>query len=76
MFAKIAWVCTFLAVGLLVWCGLCLIWSVDSRQEGNALIVEDQEQDFGEQTLGVHVLELRVRSKSSQPRRILGMVGH
>lgn len=63
-------------LGLLVCGGLCLVWSVDSRQEGNALVVEDQEQDFGEQTLGVHVLELRVRNTSSQPRRILGMTGH
>jgi hypothetical protein len=75
MLAKISWFCSLLAVGLLVCGGLCLVWSDDSRQDGDALIVEDREQDLGEQTLGTHTLELHVRNNSSQPHRVLGMTG-
>lgn len=76
MFAKIFWLCLFLAVALLVGSGFCLVWSSHSRQDGDALIVEDREQDLDEQTLGTHTLELRVRNTSSQPHRIIGMTGH
>lgn len=76
MIAKISWICLSVAVGLLVWGGLCLVWTGDNRQKEDALIVEDREQELGEQMLGVHTLELRVRNSSSQPRRILGMTGH
>lgn len=75
MMTKVSWLCLFLAVVMLVWAGLCMIRSGDSRQAGDALIVENQEQDLGEQTLGDHTLEVRVRNNSGQPRRILGMAG-
>ncbi len=52
-----------------------MVWPSDSWQDGDALIVENPEQDLGEQMPGVHTLELRVRNTSSQPRRILGMTG-
>ena len=76
MFAKISWLSLFLAVGLLVWGGLYMVRSGDSWQDRHVLIVEDREQDLGEQTLGTHTLELRVRNTSNQPRRIIGMTGH
>lgn len=75
MLAKISWLCSLLAVVLLAWSGLCLIWPSDGRQNGDVLIVENPEQDLGEQTSGTHTLELRVRNTSGQPHRILGMAG-
>ncbi|MHB1425176.1 MAG: hypothetical protein ACYC3I_18550 [Gemmataceae bacterium] len=73
MFAKISWLCLFIAVGLLVWGGLCMVWSGDSRQDGDVLIVAGREQDLGEQTVGDHAFELDLRNSSSQPIHFVGM---
>lgn len=76
MLTKVSEFYSSLAVGLLIWGGLCMVWSGDTLQEGDALIVENRDQDLGEQTVGIHTLELLVRNTSSQRRRILGMTGH
>ncbi len=69
MFAKVSWFCLLVAVGLLVWAALRMF--VD--ENGGGLVVEELERDLGEQTLGIHTLEMRVRNTADQPRRIIGL---
>lgn len=76
MFSKICRLCLLVAIALLIWSGYCVIWSDDSRQDGGALVIENSEQDLGEQQVGSHTLELYVRNASHKPRRILGVTGH
>ena len=69
MFAKASWLCLLVAVGLLVWAGLRIF----ADENGGGLVVEELERDLGEQTLGIHTLEMRVRNTAGQPRRIVGL---
>lgn len=73
MLTKISLLCLFLAVFLLVWGGLWAISTEGARDIDNVLIVEQTQYDLGEQSLGSHVLEVRVRNTGNRPHRILGI---
>jgi len=73
VFAKAAWLCVLATAGLLVWGAIGLFAPGGGQEKGNALIGEETERDLGQQPVGTHVVELRVRNTSRQPRRILGL---
>jgi hypothetical protein len=73
MLTKVSWLCLFLAVILLVWGGFWALTSEEHRDSNNALIVEITRHDLGEQLLGSHMLEVRVRNTGSRPHRIIGI---
>ena len=73
MLTKASSLCLFFAMFLLVCGGLLALTMEDDRDRNNALIVEISRHDLGEQALGSHVLEVRVRNVGNRPHRILGI---
>jgi hypothetical protein len=73
MLTKFSWLCLFLAVALLVWGGFNAFPTEEDRTSNKGLIVEKRQYDLGEQSLGFHILEVRVCNTGSQPHRILGI---
>ena len=73
MMTKISWLCLFLTAVMLVCGALWVLTAKEDRDSNNALIVEISRHDLGEQSLGPHMLEVRVRNTGRQPHRILGI---
>jgi hypothetical protein len=73
MVTKVSWLCLFLAVISLVWGGLRALTTEEDRDNNQGLIVEKMQYDLGEQSLGCHVLEVRVCNTGNRPHRIIGI---
>lgn len=73
MFAKVSWFCFVVAAVCLGCAALWLFVAGEDRDVGNGLIVEELQRDLGEQSVGSHPLEVRVRNTGSKPLRILGI---
>lgn len=73
MMTKVSWLCLFFAVVLLGWSVFRVFTPEEDLESNTGLIVEKMQYDVGEQTLGPHVLEVRVRNTGNRPLRILGM---
>jgi len=73
MMTKVSWLCLFLAAVMLVCGGFAALTTQEDRDSNKGLIVEKLQYDLGEQSIGFHVLEVRVCNTGSRPHRIVGI---
>lgn len=73
MLTLVSRLCVIAAIALLVWAGVSLVVSGNAAPAREALVVEEPEQDVGQQPAGKHIVTFRVRNTTQQPQRIIGM---
>jgi hypothetical protein len=61
------------AIALLVWGGVLMAVSENAAPTHQALVVDEPEQDVGQQPTGKHIVTFRVRNTTQRPQRIIGM---
>jgi hypothetical protein len=61
------------AMALLVWAGVLMIVFETAAPAQQALVIDEPEQDVGQQPAGKHILTFRVRNTTQRPQRIIGM---
>lgn len=66
-------VCFIAAIGLLVWAIVQMALPANATPSQMALVVEEPEQDLGEQAVGAHTIAFRVRNTAERPQHIVGM---